>query len=543
MSAPVVADDGPIAATAAKNLVVFIDPLEGEGERKEVEISIPGRERYSGSPVGIKDPIALQYIASYFEDRGFRTLVLLRGLMGNQGILQRIGRSKDEIVAVCIALHSTYLVPSGLVLAARIKELIPGVPIIVGGYHPTGDTDIVTEKVIDYAVIGEGEESCFDLISALHNGKGAAFIKTIPGLAFLDDGGEIFTTPKRPRLDFSALPWPKREREILELCRPGPLSYPPVGRVAQVAYSRGCPYGCPFCASPSMWERRVHYRDAGDMAAEMRHLITNYGINNFFFCDLSFNGNKKKLIELCESVKAMKHTVDAEFGSHVMCTSTIIDEVILGKMKESNFWKIDYGIEDILEGTISRIKTFQRVEKIRATLTVTNKTGILMRGLMMIGYPWETEDSIRMRESLIDQFPVDQLRLCFYTPFKGTAMYESVKDRIIVGLGGFTTDQPAIRCDGIGPDQLMAAIPRLLKKFYNSDNYIQTFTRKCREFPELADAYYHFYNYLHKKELLSDDSHAHFMDVTRIRTRTSNVKSMPRAPIETPAAVYAARPN
>src|SRR4029077_14021726 len=103
-----------------------------------------------------------------------------------------------------------------------------------------------------------------------------------------------------------------------------------------------------------------------------------------------------------------------------------------------------------LEGTISKIKAFQKLDRIKSTLALTNKHGIMMRCLMMIGYPWETEETIRMREEIIDQFPVDQLRLCFYTPFKGTEMYESVKDRIIVGLEGFTTDRPAIRCDGIG---------------------------------------------------------------------------------------------
>lgn len=508
---PTVASPPETARVApVRDLVAFIDPLEGEREIK-IEINIPGRRTYSGSPVGIKDPIALQYIAAYFERAGYRTTVLLRGLTGSQRIAERMEELRDELAAVCIALHSTYLVPDAVEMAGMIKERVPGVPIIVGGYHPTGDTDVVFMPGIDFAVLNEGEESCLELVRALQDGAGKEELRTVKGLAYLDDAGKKVVTEPRGRLAFGELPWPKREREILELCQPGPLSYPPVGRVAQVSYSRGCPYGCPFCASPNMWNRKVNYRTGEDMAAEMEHLIRDYGVNNFFFCDLSFNGNRKRLMELCDAVERMKERVDVPFGSHVMCTSTIIDETILSAMKRANFWKIDYGIEDVLEGTIGRIKTFQKVERIRSTLDVTNKHGILMRGLMMIGYPWETEETVAAREELIDQFPADQLRICFYTPFKGTAMYEEVKDRIIVGLSGFTTDRPAIRCDGIGTEGLMAAVPRLLQRFYNSDNYVATITEKRARFPELGDAYDHFFNYLHRKGLMTDATHGRLM--------------------------------
>lgn len=500
----------------ASKLVAFIDPLEGEREGK-VEIAIPGRKRYTGSPVGIKDPIALQYIASYFEQQGYRTTVLLRGLMGSEGILERLDEIRSDLVAVCIALHSTYLVPSVAELSRRIKEQVGDLPIIVGGYHPTGDTDIVFEEGIDFAVIGEGEETALEIVQELERGVPRTDFHHVLGVAFRDGGGEKIQTPPRGRVDYSAMPWPKREREILELCQPGPLSYPPTGRVAQIAYSRGCPYGCSFCASPSMWNRRVKYRTAEDCAAEMKHLILDYGVNNFFFCDLSFNGNRKRLLELCDAVEAIKGEVGVPFGSHVMCTSTIIDETILRAMKRANFWKIDYGIEDVLEGTISRVKSFQRVSKIRETLAATNQHGILMRGLMMIGFPWETTESVRIREEVIDQFPVDQLRICYFTPFKGTELYEECKDRIIVGKEGFTTDQPPIRCDGIDTQGLLDAVPRMLKRFYNSENYIRTMAEKCQTFPELADSYFHFWNYLRRKGLLTEATHGRLLPVTDVR--------------------------
>lgn len=497
-----------------KSFVAFVDPLQVEGDSiDEVEIAIPGRRSYTGSPVGVKDPIALQYIAAYFERHGYETGVLLRGLLGNEVLIERIREREDDLAAICIALHSTYLAPKARELARMLKAVMPEVPIIVGGYHPTGDPDIVLDEWIDYAVVGEGEESCIELVDILQSGTDLESIRRVRGIAFRDDGGQTMVTGPRPRVDYKSLPWPKREHDILALCRPGPLSYPPKGRVAQIAYSRGCPYGCTFCASPGMWKRKTSYRDADDLAAEMKHLITEHGVNNFFFCDLSFNGNRQRLLELCDSVERVKHEVGVPFGSHVMCTSTIIDPRILSRMKAANFWKIDYGIEDILEGTISRVKSFQKVSKIKETLSQTNEHGILMRGLMIIGFPWETEETIALREESIDQFPVDQLRICYFTPFKGTELYQEVKDRIIIDEGGYTTDRPPIRCDGIDTEGLRRAVPRLLKIFYNSPTYVATITEKCRRFPELADSYWHFYNYLKRKDLLNDDVYAELIAV------------------------------
>ncbi len=497
-------NDLPTHTTASKRHVVFIDPLQGRTDRTTIEIEIPGRDRYTGSPVGIKDPIALQYIAAYLEDHGYDTTVILKALMNDQEIIQHIEAVEDHLAGICLSLHSTYIVPGALELARKLKARFPRTPIIVGGYHPTGDPDVVKEDCIDFAIIGEGEASCHEILEAVERGTAVEDSRTIQGLAFSDATGEPVCTPARERLNFASMPWPKREAEILELCRPGPLSYPPVGRVAQVSYSRGCPYGCTFCASVGMWNRKVQYRDAEDMANEMRHLITDYGINNFFFCDLSFNGKRSRLLELCDAVEAVHQELDVDFGSHVMCTSTVIDEIILSRMRAGRFLKIDYGIEDVLEGTIDRIKSFQRIDRIRSTLDATNEHGILIRGLMMIGYPWETEDTVREREELIDQFPVDQLRVCFYTPYKGTPMYETVKDRIIVDMAGFTTDQPAIRCDGIDSPALMDSIPRLLKRLYNSEKYEVHIESKSLAYPDLNNSYWHYFEYLHNKGLMTD---------------------------------------
>lgn len=488
-----------------KNLIIFIDPIKGIKIEKRIEISVPKRIQYIGSPVAIREPIALEYIASYLEQFGYKTVVLLKALMKDEEIVSKIKVLKTNLLAVCFGLHSTYLVSKTLELARKIKSGIPEVPIIVGGYHPSGDPTIVSKTVIDYAIIGEGENTCKELLDAIKKRKNSKFISNIKGISFMDEKGKIVVTPPRKRLEFSTLPWPKRYNEILSLCQPGPLSYPSIGKVAQIAFSRGCPYSCRFCASPKMWGGKIKYRKPEDVVNEMKYLTTHLGVNNFFFCDLSFNANKIMIITLCELIEKMKKEVKFNFGCHVMCNTTRIDKEILLKMKEANFRKIDYGIEDVLPYTLQRIKSFQNIKQIQETLELTNNCGILIRGLMMVGYPWETETTMQKRKEIILNLPIDQLRLCFYVPFPGTKIYNQLKDRIIVKHEGFTTDIPAIRCNGIKSKDLKNGAYITLTNFYNSKNYINHVQIKLDQFPELADSYWYFFEYLKSKEILQDN--------------------------------------
>jgi radical SAM superfamily enzyme YgiQ (UPF0313 family) len=493
-----------IIRKSEKNLVIFIDPIKGERSEGETEIHIPDRKMYIGSPVAIREPIALEYIASYLEKYGFKTLVILQAFINDEEILSIIKENKDDLIAVCFGLHSTFLIPNTLKLAKKIKSEFPKIPIIVGGYHPTGDPSFVSETPIDYAVVGEGEATCLELIESIKNNINPQKIQKIKGISYVNKKGNVIENPRRKRLNFSDISFPKRDNKILSLCHPGPLSYPPVGKVAQIAISRGCSHHCSFCASPKMWEGKIIYRDPKDVVKEMKYLITKFGVNNFFFCDLSFNSNKKKLIEFLDGVKNMKHEVKTDFGSHVMCTTIKMDSELLQKMKDANFMKIDYGLEDILNVTLRKIKSFQTFDYMKKILKLTNDHGILIRGLMMIGYPWETIETMEERRRLIEQLPIDQLRCCFYVPFPGAKIYNELKDRIIVGPEGFTTDIPAIKCDGISSEDLLKGVKDIMKTYYNSDNYIKLIKKKSKDFPELKNSYIRYIKYLKIKNVIEN---------------------------------------
>jgi radical SAM superfamily enzyme YgiQ (UPF0313 family) len=485
-----------------KPLVFLVDPVERKKSSKKVEFILPHQRDYAGSPVSIKEPLGIQYIASYLDLHGYKTSVLYKSLIDDNELLSKINESRSNLIAVCISQHSSYLVSSSLSIAKKVKDQFPDIPIIVGGYHPTGDPDIVMADDIDFAVIGEGEETVRELVDSIRM-KSNNFSE-VEGISYKDNNNKVQITKRRKRLDYSKLPWPKRDEMMLSLCQPGPLSYPSTGRVAQIALSRGCPNTCDFCASPQMWGGVLKYRDPIDVVKELKYLINTHGVSNFFICDLSFNATKNKVITLLEELKKAKKELSTDFGLHVMCTVHVTDE-ILHKMREANIRKIDLGIEDVLPDTLEKIKSSQNLETIRNALYLANKNGILIRGLLMVGYPWETLKTMQRRREIILELPIDQLRLAYYLPFVGTPLHKQLKSKIYKSYDSFTTDTPVVKCDGISEKDLVREVNKTITAYYNSDNYLKHVYDKMTAFPDLCDSFQAFFDYLNSQNILSPE--------------------------------------
>ena len=65
--------------------------------------------------------------------------------------------------------------------------------------------------------------------------------------------------------------------------------------------TRGCPYQCTFCSSPSMWTTRYIMRDPKEIVDEIEWLIKKYEANDFEFFDLTAIIKKNWILFKCYS--------------------------------------------------------------------------------------------------------------------------------------------------------------------------------------------------------------------------------------------------
>jgi len=147
----------------------------------------------------------------------------------------------EDIICVGISFMSGSQIKYGLGIISFIKEISPETKIIAGGVHPSLlPEQTIEEKNIDFVVIGEGEETFYDLVKSLENSKD---LRKVKGLCFKKDG-KIIKTEERPFVKLKNLP---KELYSLINIKDYYLSWFSSKKSLSLLTGRGCPHRCAFC--------------------------------------------------------------------------------------------------------------------------------------------------------------------------------------------------------------------------------------------------------------------------------------------------------
>ncbi|MBI2307616.1 MAG: radical SAM protein [Rhodocyclales bacterium] len=275
------------------------------------------------------------------------------------------------------------LVPA-LTIAAGIRRLAPATRIVLGGNyltriarrwrapHPFHD-------LIDFAVLGEGEESIVALVEAL-SGKGA--LAGVPNLQYVADGA-LIDTPARtvsilqaPPPDFDDLP--------LDL-------YLSPSLVLPTYTGRSCPWNrCTFCTIAST-SGEFRTRPADEIADEMAYLRERYGTDMFTLVDESLPAGVVR--RLARSIEARRLAVHWYGETRLVPGFT---EELVAEAAKAGLRLLQFGLESYNQRILDRIRKGVREEEVRPLLERCLRHGIGFHLFCMIGFPGETaEEALR----------------------------------------------------------------------------------------------------------------------------------------------------
>src|SRR5208337_2272283 len=124
-------------------------------------------------------------------------------------LVERIVNFKPDIVAFSI-YTAQYSISCRI--AEEIKKRIPQVVIIAGNRYPTFLKEHI-EEPFDVFVLKEGEETFWELLKEIENGKNYNRVK---GISFREKGLGIFTGFRERVVDLDILPYALRFDVILK---------------------------------------------------------------------------------------------------------------------------------------------------------------------------------------------------------------------------------------------------------------------------------------------------------------------------------------
>ena len=286
-------------------------------------------------------------------------------------------------------------------LAKKIYNKYTGCHII-GGSHATLSYNTINQNVFDSIFIGEAEYSLLQFIDDYKNNN----IK------------EKYFGEKTNDLD--SLPFP--DRKALGEHQGGKIFIDDDSESTVIMGSRGCPYGCYFCASDQMWSRKVRWRNVDNLVEEIVDVKNKLGIRNFRFSDDNMTSKRSRLIEFCEKTKSLN--INWRLSARV----DSLDSALLDCMREAGCREISLGVEsfdiNVLNAMNKKITPEKSVEAIKLCKAHNIKTRILF----MISTPGETykhtiSENIRYIEQIKNDF--DLISLKILVPLPGTFIWDN----------------------------------------------------------------------------------------------------------------------
>ncbi len=354
----------------------------------------------------------------------------LRRGMTNAQILDRIDPDTEVIGFSLMFSHDW---PETRRLIAEVHERFPAAVIVGGGEHFTSDPvgALKSAPGLDYVIVGEGDRAMPQLIECLAENRS---VEEVPGLYFRRGEEVEHSGPMVRERTPDDLAWPAWDLFPIETYLAGGHGWGVVrGRNMPINATRGCPYQCTFCSSPTMWTTRWVARTPADVLAEIKHYIKKYRATNFDFYDLTAIVKKNWIVEFCELLIAENLNITWQIPQGTR--SEALDEEVFPLLMRSGATNITYapesGSDDILKKIKKKIHRDRMLESMRAAV----KSGCSVKANFIFGFPGDEYSSYWQTFKFIAQSAwvgVHDISVGPFRPYPGSELFRQLQDEGVI---------------------------------------------------------------------------------------------------------------
>jgi radical SAM superfamily enzyme YgiQ (UPF0313 family) len=382
----------------------------------------------------IMPPLGLASIAAYLERAGFSCSILdcYAHPDADQRLLELLRQERPALLGISCTTASFH---DGVRLAGLAKTELPGLRVAFGGPHVSAlkQKVLAFSALIDYAVIGEGEQTLLELAQL-----GGALPDKVGGVVWrAADGSLVDNGYRSDALVLDELPFPAYEKlaGYPDAYKLPIFNYPKAPNSSCIS-SRGCPYSCSYC-DRSVFQRSFRYNSADYLYRHLAYLRERFGIRHINFYDDQFTFHRGRVEEFCRML------IERPLGMTFNCAvrAEHVDRELLRIMKQAGCWMVSLGIESGDEQLLAQHRQNADLELLAETIRTIKSCGIRTKGLLMMGLPGESEASIRRSMEYVFSLPIDDFNLAKFTPFPGSPIYEQIHQ-----LGQFDEDWPKMDC-------------------------------------------------------------------------------------------------
>ncbi len=327
-----------------------------------------------------------------------------------------------------------------LQIAHKLRQQQPRVPLLIVGplVHAVPEEFEGLEATL---VRGEPEQLYWRLDEVLAHGPGVV------------DVGSVVELDELPFPDWSVFPY-KKFRIGYDFSQ-----FP----TAFVQHSRGCTFRCNYCPY-ILVENRTRFRSPESVAEEIHRNCVDFGFRSFKFRDPLFGVKQQQVFRLADLLQRLPRKVQFSVESHI----NLLRPQVLKRLREVGLTSVTVGVERPDDSVLVRHKRSPiRDDKQREFVETCRRLGIRTVAGFMIGFPDDTEQSIRAVLRYAKSLNPTFANFNVVTPYPGTEFFEHMRDEIVDrNFAHYDVYTPVLRYQHLSLDQVKQWHAKCFTRFY-----------------------------------------------------------------------------
>ena len=333
------------------------------------------------APIHGNVPLAAGYLILHARSRGldqhFQFEILppkISNYHSDVGIVEEILSREPGIVGFSCYLWN---IERTLWIASQLKRLRPEIIVVLGGPEITNDNAwVFASGVIDYAAVGEGEQTFSDLLEALLDGDKSQ--RLIPGLwRATNPQVPLFRKPIA-NLDDVSSPY---LHGILNAADE---------RMLLLETIRGCVFKCKFCYYPKSYDSLYFVSDE-KIIANLKH-ARDAGATEVVLLDPTLN-QRKDFDGFLRLLARENHNQQFTYFGELRAEGIKPETAKL--LRAANFTEVEIGLQSIDPTTQDLMDRRNNLKAFERGVSALMDAGIRVKVDLIIGLPGDTVASVR----------------------------------------------------------------------------------------------------------------------------------------------------
>lgn len=377
-------------------------------------------------------PLATLIAASLLREQG-RDVVLFDAMLapGEDAFARLVDDTRPGIVAIVednfnflTKMCTSRMREATLAMIRAASER--GARVVVNGSDASDQPAAYLDAGADAVIAGEPEHTLSELVDVWTGADND--LSRVRGLVLRGDRSApdhlIRTAPRPVIAQLDELPFPAWD--LIDVPRYREAWVGAHGRLSwNVVTSRGCPYGCNWCAKP-MFGRTYAQRSPANVADEIRALRERVGPDHVWFADDIFGLTPRWIEAFADAVRARDAVTPFMMQSRVNLMTPGAVEALAHAGCEEVWLGVESGSQKILDA----MDKGSTVAQARDATRRLKAHGIRACWFIQLGYTGEDWSEILLTRDLVRAEHPDDVGVSVAYPLPGTEFHRRVEQQL-----------------------------------------------------------------------------------------------------------------